>query len=192
MLLTPAPGHDLNAGWIALAQSAFQGLGFMTSKPSFENVTEAPPWLPAKHLSGPDTHPTPGHQTYDPGHSACLEAPAMKKTATANTATTIYQVQRGICLRSRLLLLRTACLSLASGAFCLCLSLSSLSNSRIDIQQSCAYVTFLLCHLYSIRILLSGTGITTRLGFLRKYPSRLPHIHQKDNQCEKEYPSHHL
>lgn len=105
LLFFPVPGQKWNAGSVNLAQSAFQDFGFITSNPSLENVTEGPPWLPAKHLSGPETHPTPGHQTYEPGHSACLETPARKKTTMATIATAIYQVQRGICISSIILLL---------------------------------------------------------------------------------------
>lgn len=97
MLDAPFPGHEVNAGGIDLAQSAFHGFGFMISNPSIcEKVAEGPPRLPGTHLSGPDTHPTPGHITYEPGHPLAMGlAPAAKKTATAMTATTIYHDHLG-------------------------------------------------------------------------------------------------
>lgn len=67
----------------------------LLTNPSLEKTAEGPPRLPAKHLSGPETHPTPGHHTYDPGHDGLTVLPAIKKTTTARNATIRYPLHFG-------------------------------------------------------------------------------------------------
>ena len=78
----------------------------LLTKPSLEKTAEGPPRLPGTHLSGPDTHPTPGHQTRDPGQEGLTVLPAMKKTMSARTATTRYPLHLGnfICILQEFLL----------------------------------------------------------------------------------------
>jgi hypothetical protein len=81
----------------------------LLTKPSLEKTAEGPPRLPGKHLSGPDTHPTPGHQTRDPGQDGLAVLPAMKKTMSAMTATRMYPIHLGnfICILQEFLLRTT-------------------------------------------------------------------------------------
>ena len=62
--------------------------------------------MPGTHLSGPDTHPTPGHQTREPGHDALADLPAIKKTTSARNATRRYPLHLGnfICILQEFLL----------------------------------------------------------------------------------------
>jgi hypothetical protein len=81
----------------------------LLTNPSLEKTAEGPPRLPGKHLSGPETHPTPGHQTYDPGQELLADLPAIKKTMSARTAIRRYPLHLGnfICILQEFLLRTT-------------------------------------------------------------------------------------
>jgi len=76
------------------------------TNPSLEKTAEGPPRLPGIHLSGPDTHPTPGHQIREPGHESLADLPAIKKTMSATTAKRRYPLHFGnfICILQEFLL----------------------------------------------------------------------------------------
>lgn len=58
-----------------------------------------PPVAPGKHLSGPETHPTPGQGTRLPGHCPIIGAPPPEKKRNQRTTTpTATPTQRGIFL----------------------------------------------------------------------------------------------